>query len=574
MVRRLFLAYLALLVLALAVFGVLAARATRTRVQDEISRRLDSEAELVAALVRSLPAPSGLQAMLQEMGRRADVRLTVIAPDGTVKADSHADPSLMENHNGRPEVRSARSEGRGTNIRYSETVRYDMMYLALLLEAGRKDGTVIRAALPLTRIEEEVDALYRGIAIAFVAVGVAGGVVTILLARWITGPLRAIRTVAQAIAEGDFKRRAPLTAADEIGSVSAAINRMAEELERRLERLQAEGAKLEAALSSLQDGVIALDGGGRILHYNAAAASLLSLGPGSEGLLIWEVIRLPGMEARANEALKKGAPVRHSIELGIHAIVLSFSPLRGSEGCVLVARDVTEERRYENLRKDFVANVSHELRTPLSVIRGYVETLKDGGWRDEANAPKFLESIEKNVERLSLLVGDLLELSRLESGGQITHPRRLDLRDVMEKVVEDFRVLAAKKRQSIALETPPSTSCVADPDLVERALGNLVDNALKYTPEGGAITLRAAAEGENVVFTVTDTGIGIPEGDLPRIFERFYRVDKSRSRDLGGTGLGLAIVKHVAQLLGGTVTVQSQVGKGSVFRLRFPKGPS
>jgi len=570
-VRRLFLSYLALLVLALAVFGVLAARTTRARVLDEIARRLDGEAEVVAGVVRRDAASGPLRSLLQEIGRRSDVRLTVIAADGSVVADSHADAALMENHNTRPEVREARESGRGRNVRYSDTVRYEMMYYALLLDPARKDGTVVRAALPLTRVEEEVGELYRGIAIAFLLVGLAGGGVTILVARWITRPLRGIRTVAQAIAAGDFTRRAPLAASDEIGSVSAAINRMAEELERRLERLTAEGAKLEAALSSLQDGVVALDGAGKILHLNAAASSLLGLASGSEGLLLWEAIRAPGLEARANVALRQGVVVGHSIEVGSRTLELSFSPLRGSAGCVMVARDVTEERRYDRLRKEFVANVSHELRTPLSVIRGYVETLRDGALKDEQNAPRFLESIEKNVERLSSLVGDLLELSRLESGTQLLHPRSLDGRELVQKVVEDFRLLAEKRKQALTAEHRGSCPCEADPDLLERALRNLVDNAIKYTGEGGSIRVFAEAGVDGVTFTVQDTGSGIPEADLPRVFERFYRVDKSRSRELGGTGLGLAIVKHVAQLHGGSVSVQSRVGQGSTFRLRLPK---
>jgi two-component system phosphate regulon sensor histidine kinase PhoR len=568
--RRLFLAHLALLVLALAVFGLLAAGSTRTRVLEEIARRLDAEAEVVAAIVRTGPAPASLHALLQEMGRRTDVRLTVIAGDGTVIAESHADPARMENHNARPEVQEARAQGRGRNVRTSETVRTDMMYFALLSDPARREGIVIRAALPLTRVEEEIGALYRGIVIAFVVVGLAGGGVTVLVARWITGPLRGIRTVAQAIAEGDFTRRAPLTATDEIGSVSAAINRMAEELERRLVRLTAEGAKLDAALSSLQDGVVALDGDGKILHHNAAAASLLSLGPGSAGIRIWETVRVPGLEERAREALQRGVLVRHAVEAGARTLELSFSPLRGSAGCVLVARDVTEERRYDRLRKEFVANVSHELRTPLSVIRGYVETLRDGALKDEENAPRFLESIEKNVERLSLLVDDLLELSRLESAGPALKVRRMDGRELLGKVLEDFRPLAEKKRQTLVLDAPVPFSCEADPDLLERALRNLVDNAIKYTPEGGTVTLCGAMDGDGAAFAVEDTGIGVPATDLPRIFERFYRVDKSRSRELGGTGLGLAIVKHVAQLHGGTIGVESKVGSGSRFTLRIP----
>jgi two-component system phosphate regulon sensor histidine kinase PhoR len=573
-VRRLFLAYVALLILALAIFGIVAARTTRSRVLDEISRRLDGEAETIAELVRKDPSPEALRSFLKSLGLRTEVRLTVIAPDGTVVADSHADVAAMENHNNRPEVREARATGKGLNVRFSDTVRFEMMYLALLLDPARRDGTVIRAALPLTRVEEEVGDLNRGIAIAFVLVGLAGGGVTIVVSRWITGPLRGIRTVAQAIAAGDFTRRAPLAASDEIGSVSAAINRMSEELERRLERLKAEGAKLEAALSSLQDGVIALDEGGRILHLNAAASSLLSLAPGSEGLLFWEAVRAPGLETRANVALRQGAVVEHSLDVGGRTLSLSFSPLRGSSGCVLVVRDVTEERRYDRLRKEFVANVSHELRTPLSVIRGYVETLRDGALKDAENAPRFLESIEKNVERLSSLVGDLLELSRLESGTQLLHPRTLEGRELVQKVIEDFRPLAEKRKQTLSVEAREAVPFQADPDLLERALRNLVENAIKYTGEGGSIRVLVGSDEDEVVFTVQDTGMGIPEADLPRVFERFYRVDKSRSRELGGTGLGLAIVKHVAQLHGGSVSVQSRVGHGSSFRLRLPRTPS
>jgi two-component system phosphate regulon sensor histidine kinase PhoR len=252
--------------------------------------------------------------------------------------------------------------------------------------------------------------------------------------------------------------------------------------------------------------------------------------------------------------------------------VLAFFPQGVSPGCVLVARDVTEERRYDRLRKEFVANVSHELRTPLSVIAGYVETLKDGALKDEQNAPKFLESIERNVHRLASLVSDLLELSRLESSGQLAHPRRVETRPLLEKVVEDFRPLADRKGQRLTLEISPEVKAVdADPDLLERALRNLVDNAIKYTPDGGSITLGARTAADSLLFSVRDTGIGIPLEDLPRIFERFYRVDKSRSRELGGTGLGLAIVKHIAQLHGGAISVESRPGAGSVFTLRLPQ---
>ncbi len=569
MFRRLFLAYLTLLVLALGVFGLLSIRSTRARVEDEIARRLEGEALVVAALVQA--GPTALQPLLGEMGRRTDVRFTVIGADGQVMGESHADPTLMENHNSRPEVLACRAEGRGRNVRYSDTVRYDMMYFAVPVEPGRPMGIVVRAALPLTRIEEEMAVLYRAIAAAFFVVGLAGAGVTLLLARWITRPLRAIRTVAQAIASGDFSPRAPLAAAGEIGSVSRAINRMAEELSVRLEKLTAESSKLEAVLSSLEDGVVALAGTGEILHHNDAASRLLSFGRGFAGHKLWEAVRLPGFEEGVRRALQGGGPLRTTLEVGPLTLALLFCPLRPAGGAVLVVRDITEERRYDRLRKDFVANVSHELRTPLSVIRGYVETLKDGALKDEQNAPRFLDSIERNAQRLSALVEDLLDLSRLESGGQLMNPGPVEAAGQIEKVVEDFRPLADRKRQRLLVELPAGpVPLEADPVLLERALRNLVDNAVKYTPEGGSVTVGASVEGDEVVFFVRDTGMGIPAGDLPRIFERFYRVDKSRSRDLGGTGLGLAIVKHIAQLHGGSVSVESRVGSGSLFSVRLP----
>jgi two-component system phosphate regulon sensor histidine kinase PhoR len=567
MFRRLFLAHLVVLVAALGIFGLVSAGSTREKGIEDLSRGLAAQAELMAAIARASPSPAALQDSTRDLGRRVETRFTVIAPDGAVVADSRADPLTMDNHAVRPEIQRAKAEGRGRDIRYSETVREEMMYFALRLE----DGAIVRTSLPITRVNEQLGSLTRGIVVAFGVVGVAGALVAWGMARWTTRPLREIRTVAEAISGGDFTRKAPLGAADEVGSVAAAINRMAEELSVRLQRLEAERGKLEALLASLEEAVVAIDREGRIVHHNAAATTLLGLDASSASLRLWEAARLPGLEEQARRTLDRGVAGRLTVEFGGRSLDLSFAPAAGGAGAVVAARDVTEQRRYDDLRKEFVANVSHELRTPLSLIRGYVETLRDGALTDTQRAPEFLETIERNVARLSALVDDLLEISRLESGRPVAQPRPLETRAFLDKLIETYRPLAARKSQDLQLEASPSpTGIEADPDLLERALGNLLDNAIKYTPDGGRIRLAAFAEGNDTLISVADSGIGIPEKDLPRVFERFYRVDKSRSRELGGTGLGLAIVKHIAQLHGGSVTVRSHAGGGSTFTLRFP----
>jgi two-component system phosphate regulon sensor histidine kinase PhoR len=563
---------LAILALTVTAFGLVAARSTRGRVLGEIEKRLESKTEFLRSLILAGLPPDGLQAALRDLGRRVEGRLTVIGPDGKVLADSHADPAGMDDHNERPEVRAARAAGRGRQVHYSETLRCEMMYFALLLKGGREEGIVLRCALPLTRVNEELADLYRGIAVLFVVVALGGAAVSWLLARWITRPLREIHEVTRAIAAGDFGRRAPLGSGDEISGVAAALNRMSDELSARMEKLEDERSKREAVLSGMREGVVAVSREGVILHLNRAAQELLGLGPDVAGLPAGEAIRFPAVGEGIRKVLGGEASSKSVVETGSIALSMEVLPVGGGRGAVLVARDVTEQRNYDRLRKEFVANVSHELRTPLSLIRGYVETLREGALGDAERAPGFLETIEKNVLRLGRLVDDLLELSRLESGGPILNPRPVEARALLEKVREDFIPLAHKKRQSLSIVMNPDLAPVrADPDFLERAIRNLVDNAVKYAPEGGAITLWAGAEGDWAVFKVRDDGPGIPRADLPRLFERFYRVDKSRSRELGGTGLGLAIVKHIAQLHGGGVAVESEPGAGSVFSIRLPR---
>jgi two-component system, OmpR family, phosphate regulon sensor histidine kinase PhoR len=563
--RKHFAALLALIVAALAVAGVALVRTASARALEDIELRLRGHVEVLRFLAGRDPA--GLPAAARRLGETLDTRFTVIEPE-RVSIDSHADPATMEDHSGRPEVIEARASGRGSHRRYSETLRRDMVYYAEPLDAARKDGPVLRAAVPAARLEEESAGIIRGMWTALGALAAAGAVISYLLTRRIARPLKEIGVVAEAIAGGDLSRRAPSMTRDEIGALGRAMNRMAEELSLKIEKLRTARARLEATLSTMEDGVLSLDPDGTVRLANGAATALFGLSSDPTGVKLWEAVRLPGLEDVARKVLREGAPHLSAIEVGDRFLSLRITPVRAGEGAVVVAHDVTEDRRYDELRKEFVANASHELRTPLTLIQGYVETLLESAGALDGQPREFLGIIDRNVRRLALVVGDLLDLSRLESGRDVLSREKVELGELLGRVKEAFDPLAARKRQTLSVSG--GGEATVDPVLLERALSNLVDNALKYTPERGTIRVSGERADGHLLLKVADDGIGIPPADQARIFERFYRVDRSRSREMGGTGLGLSIVKHVAQLHGGDVAVESAPGKGSVFTLRLP----
>ncbi|MBI3097666.1 MAG: HAMP domain-containing protein [Planctomycetes bacterium] len=558
MFRRIFSAYLGVTLTGLIALATAATLITRERMLGEAALRLRSEAHL-SRWALGQPDPD---AALKWMAAQSDTRLTLIAPDGTVLADSVGVPKTMENHDDRPEVRSARRDGAGTDVRRSGSVGVEYMYVAV----AEPDGTVLRAALPLTAIDAELRVLYLFLAAAFGAVALAAAAAGWIVARGIVRPLRRMTEVAGAIAAGDFTRRAPLQPGPpELVALARSLETMSETLQRRLEALRAETARIQAVLGSLQDGVVALGADGRVEIANQAAGQMLGFSGEAAGRELWELLREPAL-ASAGRAAQTGRPSRGTLEREGRFLEITAAPV-SSGGGVLVVRDVTEERRYDALRREFVANVSHELRTPLTLIRGCVETLEGGALDDRPKAAEFLALISRHAQRLSALVEDLLELSRLDAGFEPRRaPTRLD--ELAARVRETLAPAAARKRIAVMVVAPPLMAEV-DADMIERAVANLVDNAIKYTPEGGSVTVTVRAPGE---IEVRDTGVGIPAEDQKRVFERFYRVDKSRSREAGGTGLGLAIVKHIAQLHGGEVTVESAPGKGSSFILRLGRG--
>jgi two-component system phosphate regulon sensor histidine kinase PhoR len=542
--RRLFLLYTALLVAALAMLAFLVGSAARDRHLRDVSDRIDAKTEMMKEIVRVVP-PAELQATVERLGWSTGARLTVFAADGRVLADSTGATA-----DARPEPGRSVTGG-------------------IVSSAAAVDGMVVRTSLPLGG---ELPHVYGVIAVAFLVALAIGAAGTYALARSMTRPLERIRDAARLIADGNLAARVDAGLPAEFGGVADAVNRMTRELEARMEATRAESAKLDAVVSSMDDALVAVDPEGRIRHHNAAALRMFNVASDPRGLKLWEVVRVPGLRENVEEVLQTGTATRTQFEVGARALSAVISRISTSGGAVLVAEDATEQLRYDQLRREFVANVSHELRTPLALIQGFVETLKDGALKDEARAMEFVETIDRHARRLGAIVADLLELSRLESSGQIAKPRLVDVAALLGGVREQFQPLAEKKKQTLTIAAPAyAFDFEADPDLVERALDNLVGNAIKYTPDGGRVTLTTTPAEAEVVFTVEDTGIGIPEKDLARIFERFYRVDKSRSRDLGGTGLGLAIVKHIAQLHAGSVSVASTAGRGTTFTLRLPR---
>jgi two-component system, OmpR family, phosphate regulon sensor histidine kinase PhoR len=569
--------------LGVLVMGIYVSRALETQVVGRLQETLVTQAALLhdafAPLVDGSPGGSGLQARAQRYARILGARVTVISADGTVLAESDRESVReMENHAGRPEVRQALAGTVGSDVRRSATLGRDLLYVAVPLEREGKRRGVLRLALP-THDVDEARALVRRTVVggALLAVAVAV-VIGLFVSRRVTRPLRGMEVAARRMAEGDLRQAVPVAGSDEIAALGVALNRTAVALREKIERLGDEQAKVRTILDGMTEEVMALDDRGRLLLLNPAARMMFGVENGApEGRSFLEVIRQKGLLDLVEEVRSSGAPVRHELELGFpvnRVVSARGAPLGlGGEaaGVLLVLHDVTELRRLERVRSEFVANVSHELRTPLTCIKGYLETLLDGALDDRAHARRFLEVAGTHAERLDRLIDDLLELSNIESGRVTLVPMRLDLGDVVTGVAAMFERRTAQNHQTLEYAVPPDLAVRADRDRLVQVLVNLVDNAVKFTPEGGQVRIEAGpGPAGRVEVRVRDTGIGISSTDLPRITERFYRADKTRSREVGGTGLGLAIVKHLVQAHGGELRIESALGHGTTVSFTLP----
>jgi two-component system phosphate regulon sensor histidine kinase PhoR len=583
--RKLFLAAFAAAFVTVAVATGLVSWSLRRDLLARLERGLVSEARLASELMTHHAAAhqAAIDAEADALGRSINARVTLIAADGRVLGDSERDGEALErleNHGGRPEVIAALRAGVGTSTRYSTTIDTDMMYVAVPVRDSLTGVAVVRLALPLTEVRDQLDTIGR---LALLALG-AGLAVSLALA-WgmstlVSRRVSAIAAVAERYRRGDVSRTPADYGTDEIGTVARVLDQSVQDLTRRLAEIARDRALMSAILDGMSEGVIVVDGRGQLQLVNGAARTMLSFTTPEQGKHYLEAVRHPAIAAQLDAALAGGIPEPSEVPIAAsdRVYVARTAPVATPEGpiAVVVLHDITDLKRADRVRRDFVANVSHELRTPLTAVRGYVETLlEDPGDRDQTR--KFLEIVDRHSARMERLVRDLLHLARIEGGQERLERVRLPLAGVFGDVQAALAPFLGERRQHLSVDIARDAETVeADPAKIHDVVRNLVENATNYSPEGTTIRVRSRRSDGQVLIDVEDEGPGIPESDLTRIFERFYRVDKARARgvrEAGGTGLGLAIVKHLVGLHGGTVTARNGA-RGAVFTVSLPDAPS
>jgi two-component system phosphate regulon sensor histidine kinase PhoR len=564
------------LLLAAALVAARLTRDTDNRIEQSLVSELHLVADDLATLERGIP-PDRVQAEAARIGKALKARVTLMAADGTVVGDSMVSATelnTLDNHAARPEVVEARRRGIGIARRFSRTLQANMLYVARPIEHPKI--AVVRLALPLTEMQAQVAAVRNATLMALVvsfvgAIGLAWLASAVLARR-----LGRLADAARRYAAGDLSRRLRDYEPDELGVVSRVLDDTVHELAERAVELAEDRARMDAILSGMAEGVIVVDEHGRVQLVNRAARGMVGLDTPGVGGHYLEAVRHPGVAALLTEALAGGEPAHLELSPartpGRH-LVARAAPVSSpsARGAVLVLHDITDLRRADQVRRDFVANVSHELRTPLTAIRGYVEALADEPQAAEDRA-RFLDVIARHAARMERLVKDLLRLAALEARQEAVEKAPCPIQGLLAGTVADLAPLIETRRQTVEIDVDPEAASIrTDAAKLQDAIRNLVENAVNYSPEGRRVRLEARPSGSMVAITVSDEGPGIPDSDLERIFERFYRVDKARSRESGGTGLGLSIVKHLVSLLGGRVWAANRPEGGAIFTISLPR---
>ena len=589
-----------ILVVLLAIYFFLA-----TMLKDSMSTRITSELEIQAALIREflvekLPAKDSftydaIDPLIDRLGKTEKARVTFIDLAGVVWGDTERDGQAlrsMDNHLKRPEVQDALQFGSGIRERYSDTTQTEFRYYAtpIYRQTSSPNGEdtligICRVAMPMKAVNTAIDNLRRMVLLASVVGLILAIVFSIFSTRIITKPIEKLTQMTQSVAAGKIDSRVPIDSTNELGQLSRNFNLMADRVQEQIDRISEEHRRLETILTGMGEGVLLVNGASEITYANSMAISMLSLPNAYVGKALIEINRIPELQALLQTVEQTEAVAFAEIRLGNLTepeAEVTVVPVATGEEYVIVIHDVSKERQLERIRADFVANVSHELRTPLTTIRGYAETLLSEDATHTKAQEKFVVKILNHAARLSRLVSELLELSRLESGDVELKRTPCHFNSFHEPILDVFEPILEESELVLKWEIPEALPKVSvDQQLFMQVLVNLIDNAIKYTPDGGTITVSAEIstsetfEGSNItseeiIVHIQDTGIGIPMESQPRVFERFYRVDKGRAREMGGTGLGLAITKHIVLCHNGQIWMESTLGEGSVFHVAIP----
>jgi two-component system phosphate regulon sensor histidine kinase PhoR len=580
---KLALGFLALLLCVLVAVDFFADRAIRRDYERTGFEQLQAIAQLAQANppeLSALPpekpeAAAALQTWVQHIAA-SGARVTVVTAEGLVLADSQSDPQTMENHAARPEIVQAFAEGSGRSIRHSATLHRDLVYLAVRQgPAGKK--YVLRFALPVEKVGQLLWPFRKSLWLASGLILLLAGLVVVAVSRKFSDRIERLTAFSQRVAEGDFRAQASDGTGDALDVLSDSLNQTATRLDKTIRTLTEERNLSSAILGSMVEGVLVVNAAERVVFANRSFAEILGMGvPPQTGSGLVECVRQTELIEAVHKVLGGEPRVEAEIVTGTlrqHYFAATVASVRttGTDGAVLVLHDITDLRKLERVRRDFVANVSHEFRTPLTAIQGFAETLLAGAMDDPQNRGRFLEIIVEHSRRLARLTEDLLMLSKMDADRLDFETRRIPVGPFIESCMETALPRARDKDLRLSVNQPTKIPDIAgDRRRLTEVLQNLLDNAIQYTPAGGQIMVSAEVSGSEVVFTVLDTGIGIPQAEQPRIFERFYRVDVARSREVGGTGLGLAISKHLVEGHGGRIWVESEIGQGAQFHFSVP----
>ncbi|MGB8323462.1 MAG: ATP-binding protein [Candidatus Acidiferrum sp.] len=588
MQRKLFwklaLTFLALLLSVLLAVDFLAERALRKNYESDGFRQLQALSRIIRLqplALSSVPpkTPEDIATLNNWVASAATsgARVSVITTEGRVLADSQTEPSTMENHLDRPEVRDALQKGEGRSIRQSVSINKPLLYYAVRENIVGDTPIVVRLALPMEDVDSQLGIFRTKLWLWSILILVLAGTVSMLFSRSFTERIERLREFSGRVAEGDFRPLPPDGTGDTLEALGYSLNQTATRLDRTIRTLTEERNLSSAILGSMVEGVAVVNGAERLVFANPGFAAILGLDvPPVSGSSLLEVVRQTELIEAVRRVLAGEPRVEAEIATGTlrqHYFAATVASVRAGEtsGAVIVLHDITELRKLERIRRDFVANVSHEFRTPLTAIQGFTETLLAGAMDDPQNRLRFLGIILEHSRRLARLTEDLLKLSQMDADRLELEVRRVSVSVLVESCYETARHRAAEKELNLSLDLPPGIPDVSgDARRLQEVLQNLLDNANQYTLPGGKITLSVQRRAEEVIFTVSDTGIGIPQADQPRIFERFYRVDAARSREAGGTGLGLAIARHLIEVHGGRIWVESELGVGSKFHFSVP----